>query len=80
MSEPTKRRAAAEETDTLLPDPVIEYYKAQVDRDLLRDNLKLTIEQRLENLQFLQIFAEELARRMEALLNLPHRPLADPSF
>ncbi|OFW05131.1 MAG: hypothetical protein A3I61_10195 [Acidobacteria bacterium RIFCSPLOWO2_02_FULL_68_18] len=30
------------------PDPVIEAYKQDVDRTLLRENLKLTPEQRLE--------------------------------
>ena len=34
----------------LPPDPVIEYYKKDVDRSLLRENLKLTPEQRLEKL------------------------------
>ncbi len=31
----------------LVPDPVIEAYKKDVDRTLLRENLKLTVEQRL---------------------------------
>ena len=34
----------------LLPDPVTEYYKKDVDRTLLRENLKLTPQQRLEKL------------------------------
>jgi hypothetical protein len=33
------------------PDPVIEYYKQFVDRAALRENLKLTVEERLEKLQ-----------------------------
>ena len=33
------------------PDPVIEAYKKDVDRTLLRENLKLTPDQRLEKLQ-----------------------------
>lgn len=41
-------------------DPVIEAYKKGVDRTLIRENLKLTPEQRIENLMALQIFAEEL--------------------
>jgi hypothetical protein len=47
------------------PDPVIEAYKRDIDRSLLRENLKLTVEQRFRNLQQLQRFAEELrnARR-----------------
>lgn len=49
----------------LEPDPVIEAYKKDVDRTLLRENLKLTVEERFLNLRQLQRFAEELrsARR-----------------
>lgn len=43
-------------------DPVIEAYKKDVDRTLIRENLKLTVEQRLENLMRFQEFAEELRR------------------
>jgi hypothetical protein len=43
-------------------DPVIEAYKAGVDRTLLRENLKLTVEQRFLKLMDLQRFAEELQR------------------
>jgi len=32
-------------------DPVIEVYKKDIDRTLLRENLKLTVEQRLTKLQ-----------------------------
>ncbi len=49
------------ETDTVLPpDPVIEAYKKDVDRTLIRENLKLTVEQRFEKLMTLQRVAEEL--------------------
>jgi hypothetical protein len=41
-------------------DPVIEFYKKDVDRTLLRENLKLTVEERLRNLMRLQRFAEEM--------------------
>ena len=34
----------------LTQDPVIEYYKREVDRTLLREHLKLTPKQRLERL------------------------------
>ncbi|HWX43286.1 MAG TPA: hypothetical protein VN345_19235 [Blastocatellia bacterium] len=44
------------------PDPVIEAYKKDVDRTLIRENLKLTPEQRLEKLMQMQKFAEELRR------------------
>lgn len=44
------------------PDPVIEAYKKDIDRTLLRENLKLTVEERLRNLMRLQRFAEEMRR------------------
>ncbi len=42
------------------PDPIIEAYKKDVDRSLLRENLKLTVEERLRNLMRLQRFAEDM--------------------
>ncbi len=50
------------EDDTLLPDPVIEYYKRFVDRTLIRENLRRSVEERLANLMALQESAEELRR------------------
>jgi hypothetical protein len=47
---------------SLEPDPVIEAYKKDVDRTLIRENLKLTVEQRIEDLMRLQEFVEELQR------------------
>jgi hypothetical protein len=44
------------------PDPVIEAYKKDVDRTLIRENLKLTPEQRLLDLMRLQEFSEELRK------------------
>jgi hypothetical protein len=41
-------------------DPVIEAYKKDIDRTLLRENLKLTPEERLQKLFHLQHFAQEL--------------------
>jgi len=41
-------------------DPVIEAYKKDVDRTLIRENLKLTVEEWIERLMRLQEFAEEL--------------------
>jgi hypothetical protein len=41
-------------------DPVVEAYKRDVDRTLLRQALKLTAEERLVELQRLVEFAEEL--------------------
>lgn len=43
-------------------DDVIDMYKRDVDRTLLRENLKLTPTERLRNLQEMQRFAEELQR------------------
>ena len=41
------------------PDPVIEAYKRDVDRTLLRQNLRRSVEERLANLVALQRLAEE---------------------
>ena len=43
-------------------DPVIEAYKKDVDRTLIRQNLRLTPEERLLKLDRLRLFAEELRR------------------
>ncbi len=51
------RRSARFETD-----PVIEAYKRDVDRTLIRENLRLTVEERFDALMRLQEFAEELRR------------------
>jgi hypothetical protein len=45
---------------SLAPDPVIEAYKKDIDRTLIRENLKLTPDQRILQLMKLQAFAEEL--------------------
>jgi hypothetical protein len=42
------------------PDPVIEAYKKDVDRTLIRENLKLTHEERILKLQDFVAFAIEL--------------------
>lgn len=47
---------------TIEPDPVIEFYKKDVDRTLIRENLKLTVEARFLKLMELQKFAAELRR------------------
>ena len=46
----------------LEPDPVIEAYKRDIDRSLLRENLKLTVEQRFLKLRDLQQLADELRK------------------
>src|SRR5262245_36008443 len=46
----------------LEPDPLIEAYKKHVDRTLLRENLKRTVQERLDRLVELQRLAEEARR------------------
>jgi len=41
-------------------DPVVEAYKKDVDRTLLRENLKLTVEQRIEKAKSFHALVEEL--------------------
>ena len=61
-----KRRSArthrAKKAAPLRVDPVIEAYKKDIDRTLIRESLKLTPEQRLNELMELQRFAEELRK------------------
>jgi len=45
---------------SLEPDPVIEAYKKDVDRTLIRENLKLTPDQRLRKLQSFMRFIHEI--------------------
>jgi hypothetical protein len=42
------------------PDPVIEAYKKDVDRTLLRERLRRSVEERLRDLMSMQVFAQEL--------------------
>ena len=44
----------------LTPQPVIEAFKKDIDRTLIRENLKLSHEERLLKLMQLQCFAQEL--------------------
>jgi hypothetical protein len=50
-------------------DSVIEEYKKDIDRTLLRENLKLTVEERFRNLMAMQRFAEELRRAGRRAMN-----------
>ena len=43
-------------------DPVIEEYKKGIDVTLIRENLRLTVDQRIQQLMSMQEFAEELQR------------------
>ncbi len=44
----------------LKPSPVVEAFKKDVDRTLLRDNLNLTVEERIRKHMAFNRFAEEL--------------------
>ena len=56
--------ALAEPTfdDEFPPNPVVEAYKRDVDRSLLRENLKRSVEERVRNLMALQRLAAEARR------------------
>ena len=43
-------------------DPVIEAYKKDIDVTLIRENLRLTVDQRFQQLMRLQQFADDLRR------------------
>ena len=51
-----------DKTETVVPDPVIEAYKKDIDVTLIRENLRLTVDQRFQQLMKLQRFAEELQK------------------
>lgn len=53
------------------PDPVIEAYKKDIDRTLLRQNLRRSIDERILNLMDLQSMAEELRRAGRRLRGEP---------
>jgi hypothetical protein len=57
-----KTEPAADPQPALGPDPVVEAYKAGIDRTLLVENLRLTVEERFRRLMRLQDLAEELQR------------------
>jgi hypothetical protein len=50
----------------LVPDRVIEVYKRDVDRTLLRENLRRTVQERVDNLVALQDLAFEARRAGDA--------------
>jgi hypothetical protein len=57
-----EQRAFLLEPATTEADPVVEVYKKDVDRTLLRANLVRTVEERLQNLARLQRFGDTLRR------------------
>lgn len=42
------------------PDPVVEAYKKNVDRSLIRQNLRLTVQERFDKLEQMGAFAQDL--------------------
>jgi hypothetical protein len=61
VTAPAHSRSEAGEAD-----PVVAAYLRDVDRTLIRQNLALTVERRLANLQALLAFADELQRAGKA--------------
>jgi|HubBroStandDraft_1064217.scaffolds.fasta_scaffold905175_2 hypothetical protein len=57
---------------------IIDLYKRDIDRTLIRESLKLTVTERFERLMALQRFAEEMQRAGRAARAKGARP-ADPS-
>jgi hypothetical protein len=53
------------------PDPVIEWYKVDVDRTLIRENLRKTHEERLLTLQRMLGLVDELRAAGEAARRAP---------
>jgi hypothetical protein len=51
-------------TEQCWQDPVIEVYKRDIDRTLLRENLKRTVEERILRLKQMQRIGAELRRAM----------------
>lgn len=50
----------------VVPDPLVEAYKRDVDRSLLRENLRRSVDDRLRSLEDWQQFGEELERAASA--------------
>ena len=57
----SESRSEQSRSERLETDPVIEAYKRDIDRTLLRENLKRSPEERLRELVRLQRFSTELA-------------------
>ncbi|MCC6493069.1 MAG: hypothetical protein IT424_08605 [Pirellulales bacterium] len=61
----------------LVPDPVIEAYKRDVDRTLLRENLKLTVEERFRRFEAFMVGLQELRRAGRDMQASGRRSAAD---
>lgn len=55
-------RSVLKDDELLEPDPVIEVYKKDVDRTLIREQLRRPVEVRVRNMMAALRFAEELRR------------------
>jgi hypothetical protein len=52
-------------------DPVVEAYKKDIDRTLIRENLKLTVEERFQKAMALMRLADEMRRAGRAARSQP---------
>ncbi len=69
MLQEDERPKRSEAPDDLEPDPVIELYKRDVDRTLIREQLRRSVDERVRNMIAALRFAEalrEAARRQDA--------------
>ena len=57
-----RTEGAGMSTSQFEPDPVVEAYKRDIDRTLLRENLRRSVEERVRNMMALQRLAEEARR------------------
>lgn len=60
-------------------DPVIETYKRDIDRTLLRENLPRSVDERVRNLMALQRLAEEARRAGRQLVDRPCSSTKQPA-
>jgi len=65
----------------MIPDPIVEYYKQFVDREMLRANLHLTVDERLEKLQEKAAAEERVGkgRKRPPSPSHPWQPVSDCS-
>lgn len=58
------------DADSMYRDPIVELYKRDIDRTLLRANLKLTVTERFQRAMEHARFADELRRAGRELRNV----------
>lgn len=59
---PSPAPRVPDDDERFAPDPVIEAYKKDVDRTLIREQLRRSVDARVQNMIAALRFAEELAR------------------